>query len=144
MFCLDAMVSFSPSIVLTTFSHIFFSTCIAFVQWRTRKYCTQFISWINVDCMQYFHNLPTCANPILKYRQRSVRRVYCRPTLKYDNSKKHDIRLTLCHLNRSSSPHVTLSTFSQVLYYVACFNIFIVVGILGWAYNSVSFPNAIL
>ena len=35
---LDAMVSFSLSIVLTTFLHTFFSTYIASVQWRTRKY----------------------------------------------------------------------------------------------------------
>ena len=60
---LDAMVSFSPSIILATFSHMFFSTCIASAQWHTRKYCTHLILRFNINCMQYCHNLLACASP---------------------------------------------------------------------------------
>ena len=145
MSCLDAMVSLSPNIVLTTFSHTFFSTCIAFVQWRTRKYCTHFIAGVNVDGMQYFHNFHACASPYIQaYITMCAFCVCYKPTLKYGKWKKHDVFLTPCHLDGSSSSPATLSASSQVLYLAAHSNIFVVVGLLGCARDSILFPNVAL
>lgn len=102
------------------------------MQCHTRKCYTHVNSQINVDCIQYLHNFPACASPYIQpYITIGESCVCCGPTLTYA-SQRIIMFLTLCHLDGSSSPPSTLSA--------AYSNIFVVVGHLGCAHDSVLFP----